>query len=77
MAKAPKRRAPATASSSAPPPKRLSKLAKENGITNEQEFEIREAFSLFAVKVDPEFKNEKEGVLKTDDVRRCLMYVQC
>ncbi|KAF2434067.1 calmodulin [Tothia fuscella] len=67
---APKRRAPPAAS--APPAKRLSKLAKENHITNEQELEIREAFSLFSVEVE-EFDNEKEGVLKTDDVRRCLV----
>jgi hypothetical protein len=72
LLQAPKRRA-APAGPSAPPKPRLTKLAKENNITNEQESEIREAFSLFAVKVEPDFKDEKEGVMKRDDVRRCLM----
>jgi hypothetical protein len=55
-----------------PPVKRPSKLAKENGITAEQEAEIREAFGLFAVS-HPEHEGSKEGVLKKSDVRRCLM----
>lgn len=64
-----KRRGPPT---KAPPVKRPSKLAKENGITAEQEAEIREAFGLFAVS-HSEHEGSKEGVLKKSDVRRCLM----
>jgi hypothetical protein len=66
----PKRRGPP--SRVQPPAKRPSKLAKENGITAEQEAEIREAFGLFAVS-HPEHEDSKEGVLKKSDVRRCLM----
>lgn len=66
----PKRRpAPAKAR---PAPKRASKLAKENGLTAEQEGEIREAFGLFAVH-HPDHEDSKEGVLRKDDVRRCLI----
>lgn len=57
-----------------PAPKRGSKLAKENGLNADQEAEIREAFGLFAVH-HPEHEDSKEGVLRKDDVRRCLMYV--
>jgi hypothetical protein len=53
--------------------KRASKLAKENGINAEQEAEIREAYALFAVH-HPEHEDSKDGVLRRDDVRRCLMY---
>jgi hypothetical protein len=69
---APKRRAPA------PPPApkpRLTKLAKENNITNDQESEIREAFSLFAETDVKGYVKEKAGVIKAEDVRRCLVYV--
>ncbi|OCK80441.1 EF-hand superfamily Ca2+-modulated protein [Lepidopterella palustris CBS 459.81] len=51
--------------------KRPSKLAKENNITAEQEAEIREAFGLFAVR-HPDYQDAKEGVLRAEDVRRCL-----
>jgi hypothetical protein len=54
------------------PVKRASKLAKENGLTADQEAEIREAFALFAVH-HPDHEDSKEGVLRKDDVRRCLM----
>lgn len=65
----PKRRA---AGRSGPPAKRPSKLAKQNGITADQEAEIREAFGLFAV-LHPDHADSEEGVLRRDDVRRCLM----
>jgi hypothetical protein len=65
-----------------PPPKakkpRLSKLAKENNISADEEAEIKEAFHLFSAPPgsdDEEFASEKEGVIKTQDVRRALMYV--
>ncbi|EDU48865.1 FRQ1 Ca2+-binding protein EF-Hand superfamily [Pyrenophora tritici-repentis] len=64
----PKRRA----RTKAPPTKRPSKLAKENGLSAEQEAEIREAFGLFAVS-HPDYEEAEEGVLKKSDVRRCLI----
>ncbi|KAF1924192.1 EF-hand superfamily Ca2+-modulated protein [Didymella exigua CBS 183.55] len=64
-----RRAAPAKAR---PAPKRASKLAKENGLNADQEAEIREAFGLFAVH-HPEHEESKEGVLRKDDVRRCLI----
>jgi hypothetical protein len=54
--------------------RRQSKLAKENDISAEEENEIKEAFQLFASK-NAEFKDEKEGVMQTADVRRALVYV--
>lgn len=56
--------------------KRPSKLAKEHGLTADQEAEMREAFGLFAVR-HPDHEEEKEGVLRRDDVRRCLMCASC
>lgn len=56
---------------------RLSKLAKENNLSAEEEAEIKEAFQLFTTEPDEdneEFAKEKEGVIKTQDVRRALMY---
>ncbi|GBF60657.1 caltractin [Trichophyton mentagrophytes] len=63
------------ASSAGPKEKkpRLSKLAKENNITSEEEAEIREAFHLFAVTDNEEYASEKEGVIATRDVRRALI----
>jgi Ca2+-binding EF-hand superfamily protein len=61
----------ATAAATAPK-KRASKLAKENNITADQENEILEAFALFAITDNPDH-DEKEGVLRTEDVRRCLI----
>jgi len=58
-----------------PPAKRPSKLAKDNGLSAQQEAEIREAFGLFAVS-HPEYEEAEEGVLKKSDVRRCLMWEQ-
>ncbi|RKU42469.1 hypothetical protein DL546_004897 [Coniochaeta pulveracea] len=66
----PKRRAPASSKPTDSTPKpRLSKLAKEHNITAAEENEIREAFSLFSEPL----KGEKEGVIPTSDVRRCLI----
>lgn len=61
------RAAPAEAAKASKP--RLSKLAKEHNLTNEEEQEIREAFALFS----HEKKGEKEGVIPTGDVRRAMM----
>ncbi|KAF2190048.1 EF-hand superfamily Ca2+-modulated protein [Zopfia rhizophila CBS 207.26] len=67
----PKRRAAASAKT-ALQAKRPSKLAKENDLTADQEAEIREAFGLFAIH-HPDHEDSKEGVLRRDDVRRCLI----
>ena len=61
----------AAASASKPAQRRRSKLAKENDITAEEEDEIQEAFSLFAV--DDAADESKEGVIATSDVRRALI----
>ncbi|KAF2138770.1 uncharacterized protein K452DRAFT_328559 [Aplosporella prunicola CBS 121167] len=79
----PKRRA-ATAAAAPPPPskastlpsQRRSKLARENDLSAAQETEIREAFSLFALPApaaEASPSSRPEGVLKTGDVRRCLI----
>ncbi len=56
---------------------RRSKLAKENDITAEEEIEIKEAWNLFRVPdddidLDEEYRDEKEGVIRTSDVRNAL-----
>ncbi|KAM7209156.1 hypothetical protein V8F20_000494 [Naviculisporaceae sp. PSN 640] len=48
---------------------RQSKLAKEHGITAQEEAEIREAFGLFSEPMD----GEKEGVIPIGDVRRAMI----
>jgi hydroxyacylglutathione hydrolase len=66
----PKRKTPASSRPATSTPKpRQSKLAKEHNITAEEENEIREAFSLFSEQL----QGEKEGVIPTSDVRRCLI----
>ncbi|KAM7204320.1 hypothetical protein V8F33_001622 [Rhypophila sp. PSN 637] len=55
--------------SSANPKTRQSKLAKEHGITAQEEAEIREAFGLFSEPMD----GEKEGVIPIGDVRRAMI----
>ena len=56
---------------------RRSKLAKENDITGEEEAEIKSAWQLFAIKGDDvdveEYQDEKEGVLRTGDVKAALV----
>ena len=66
----PKRRGPAAAQPE--PRKKRSALAKQNNLSAEQESEIAEAFGLFAVEVEG-YEDENKGVLRVDDVRRCLM----
>ncbi|KAI9678615.1 MAG: centrin, EF-hand protein [Caeruleum heppii] len=67
-----KRRAPA-AQPSQPKKARLSRLAKENNLTAEEESEIKEAFQLFAEPQLDDFPDEKNGVLPVADVRRALI----
>ncbi|KAL2011421.1 hypothetical protein VTN00DRAFT_4139 [Thermoascus crustaceus] len=69
----PKRRGGGTATAAPKVKKgRQSKLAKENDITAEEENEIKEAFHLFST-TNEEFEDEKEGVIRTEDVRRALV----
>ena len=63
--------AAASASASKPAARRRSKLGKENNITAEEEDEIQEAFSLFAIQSHEQ--DSKEGVIATSDVRRALI----
>src|SRR5882757_174175 len=58
-------------STSASKPRR-SKLAKENDITAEEETEIKEAWNLFRLDDVEEYEDEKEGVIRTTDVRNVL-----
>ncbi|KZZ92762.1 EF-hand superfamily Ca2+-modulated protein [Ascosphaera apis ARSEF 7405] len=66
----PKRRGAPTAGQ--PKRGRQSKLAKENDISAEEEFEIKEAFRMFSTKHE-DYPDEKEGVIPTTDVRRALV----
>src|SRR5579871_4697886 len=54
-----------------------SKLARQHGLTAAQESEIREAFSLFCLpssqSQDPESTALEDSIIKTPDVRRCLV----
>ncbi|CAK3807847.1 related to EF-hand superfamily Ca2+-modulated [Lecanosticta acicola] len=67
----PRRKQPAAAAAK-PPAKRRSKLAKDSSITAEQEAEIQDAFALFSTP-NEEFQDSKDGVIATNDVRRCLI----
>ncbi|KAL2429497.1 hypothetical protein ABEF95_004650 [Exophiala dermatitidis] len=51
---------------------RRSKLARENDLTAEEEAEIKEAWNLFRLDDVDEFEDEKEGVIRTKDVRNVL-----
>ncbi|KAL6248587.1 hypothetical protein RBB50_004842 [Rhinocladiella similis] len=55
--------------SASAPKSRRSKLAKENDITAEHEFEIKEAWNLFRVDDVEEYEDEKEGVIPTSKVK--------
>ncbi|KAL9109825.1 MAG: hypothetical protein Q9227_005528 [Pyrenula ochraceoflavens] len=75
----PKRKPPASAASKGKGKhsgtKNRSKIAREHDITAEQEHEIKEAFLLFAQQNVEDFEDEKDGVLRTQDVRRAMMCV--
>jgi Ca2+-binding EF-hand superfamily protein len=68
----PKRKQPASRAAPAKPTpaKRRSKLAKDNDLTADEESEIQEAFSLFAVQSS---SSSKDSSIATSDVRRCLI----
>jgi hypothetical protein len=54
---------------------RRSKLAQENDITAEDEAEIKAAWSMFAHRGVENYGDEKEGVIRTEDVRRAMKCV--
>ncbi|KIV87898.1 hypothetical protein PV11_03414 [Exophiala sideris] len=54
------------------PKSRRSKLAKENEITAEEEAEIKEAWNLFRLDDVEEYEDEKEGVIRTTEVKTAL-----
>jgi hypothetical protein len=83
----PKKRTPSKPSTTTKPTPtksstaRRSKLAKENDISAEEEAEIKSAWQLFSVKAEDlgeevegyeGFVGEKEGVLRTRDLRGCM-----
>jgi hypothetical protein len=51
------------------PKARQSKLAKEHGITAQEENEIKEAFAMFSQP----YEGEKDGVIPIGDVRKAMM----
>jgi len=65
-----KRSAPPPAEPAAPKA-RQSKLAKEHGITAQEENEIKEAFAMFSQP----YGGEKDGVIPITDVRKAMMCV--
>jgi hypothetical protein len=56
----------------APKAARRSALAKENDITAEEEAEIKEAWNLFRLEDVEGYEDEREGVLRTSNVRHVL-----
>lgn len=64
-----RRQADTAASSSRATGPRQSKLAKENGITAQEEADIKEAFGLFCEPME----GEREGVIPIGDVRRAMI----
>lgn len=71
----PRRRPPVASTSKQPAKGRRSKLAQENEISAQDEVEIKDAWEMFAVHDIEEFRDEKEGVMRTEDVRRAMKYV--
>jgi len=69
----PRKKAAASSKSSTPAKQsRRSKLAKENDITAEEEAEIKEAWNLFRQDGVKNFEDEKDGVIRTGDVRHAM-----
>ena len=56
----------------AKPPARRSKLAKEHGVSSEKEAEIRSAWEAFRIQNVPQYEKEKEGVMRTEDIKKAL-----
>lgn len=53
-------------------PARRSKLAKEHNISLEKETEIRSAWDAFRTLNVPSYETEKEGVMRTEDVKKAF-----
>ena len=53
---------------------RRSKLAKDNDITAEQETTIKAVWQMFSIKGAGGYEDEKEGVIRTEDVQKALKY---
>lgn len=53
---------------------RRSKLAQENDISAEDEREMKVAWSLFKLEDVEGFSDEREGVIRTEDLRKALKY---
>lgn len=71
----PKKKATAVAKGKQPAKPRRSKLAQEHEITAEDEAEIKAAWSMFAQHDVENYEDEKEGVIRTTDVRSCMKCV--
>lgn len=56
----------------APAPRR-SKLAKENNVSVETEAEIRSAWEAFRHLHVPNYEKEKEGVMRTEDLKKAFV----
>ena len=53
---------------------RRSKLAKDNDITAEQETAIKAVWQMLSLKGAEGYEDEKEGVIRTEDVQKALKY---
>ena len=69
--KPPRKKPTAVAMGKQPGKPRRSKLAQEHDLTTEEESEIRAAWDMFAIHNNPDYE-EKEGVVRREDVRRAL-----
>ena len=68
----PRKRPSAVAKGKQPAKPRRSKLALENEIAAEDEAEIKAAWNMFAQHDTENYEDKREGVIRTEDVRRCM-----
>ena len=74
MCQPPRKRQTAPPTGKPPAKARRSKLAQENEISAEDEAQIKNAWQMFAVHDLEGFEDEKEGVMRTEEVRRAMKY---
>ena len=55
-----------------PPPPKRSKLARQHNISVEKEAEIRSAWQAFRTLNVPGYEQDKEGIMRTEDVRKAF-----
>lgn len=67
-----KKQRSAVAKGKQPAKPRRSKLAQDNNITAEDEREIKEAWELFSQEGIDGYEDKKDGVIRTQDVRKCM-----